>query len=174
MAKLTRKEIISKLKPIKLVILDVDGVLTNDSIYIGPGGREYKQFHVSDGLAIRLVAKLGIETAVISGRYAEATEVRMAELKVPHRYYDIGKMACFDDLLKKTGFKTSQTVFMGNDILDIDVMKKAALGICPSNAEPEVVRIADYRTKRAGGQGAVRDLYELIALAHGKKLVDLL
>lgn len=171
---LTREKLLKRLKPVKLIVLDVDGVLTDDTIFIGPDGLEFKRFFVSDGLAIRLLTKLDVETGIISARYSAATDARMTELKIPHIYQDHDKIGCFDDMLKKTGLKPSQTVFMGNDILDIEVMRKAGTAACPANAVTEVVRISHYRTKHAGGEGAVRDLYELVALSHGKKLVDLM
>jgi 3-deoxy-D-manno-octulosonate 8-phosphate phosphatase (KDO 8-P phosphatase) len=171
---LTRDKLLKRLKPIRLIVLDVDGVLTNDSIYIGPEGVEYKQFFVSDGLAIRLLTRLDIETGVISARYSPATDVRMKELKVPYIYQDYDKVGCFDDMLKRAGLKRSETAFMGNDILDIPVMKRAGVAACPANAVREVVRISHCRTKLPGGKGAVREFYELVALSHGRKLVDLM
>lgn len=171
---LPREKLLRKLKKVKLIVLDVDGVLTNDSIYVGPDGVEFKQFYVSDGLAIRFLTRIGIETGVISARYSPSTDARMTELKIPYIYQDYDKIGCFEDMMAKAGLDPSECVFMGNDILDIPVMKMAGVAACPSNAVREVVRISHYRTKRAGGDGAVRELYEMTALAHGKKLVDLL
>ncbi len=170
---LTRDKLLGKLEPIKLIVLDVDGVLTDDSMFIGPEGTEFKRFFIPDGLAIRLLAELGVETGVISARYSAATDVRMKELKVPFIYQEYDKIRCYNDMLKRAGVDESQTAFMGNDILDIPVMKMAGVAACPANAVPEVVRISHHRTKRAGGEGAVREFYELVALARGKKLVDL-
>jgi len=171
---LTRDKLLKKLKPVRLIVLDVDGVLTNDSIYVGPDGAEFKQFFVSDGLAIRLLTKLSVETGVISARYSAATDARMNELKIPYIYQDYDKISCYDDMLEKAGLERSQVAFMGNDILDIPLMRRAGVAACPANAVREVVRISHYRTKRTGGEGAVREFYELAALAHGKKLVDLM
>lgn len=171
---LTREKLLKKLKPIRLIALDVDGVLTNDSIYVGPEGVEFKKFHISDGLAIRLLTRIGIETGVISARYSPSTDARMKELKIPYVYQSYDKIGSFGDMMQRAGLEKSQSAFMGNDILDIPVMERAGVAVCPSNAVREVVRISDYRTKRAGGDGAVREFYELVALAQGTKLVDLM
>lgn len=173
MALLTRERLLKKLKPVKLILLDVDGVLTDDAIYVGPEGFELKRFFVSDGLAIRLVTKLGIETGVISARHSDATIARMTELKIPYIYQKLDKIGCYEDVLKRTGLEPSQTAFMGNDILDIEVMKMVGVSACPADAVLDVVRYSHFRARRNGGQGAVRDFYEMAALAHGKKLVDL-
>jgi 3-deoxy-D-manno-octulosonate 8-phosphate phosphatase (KDO 8-P phosphatase) len=173
-ALLTREKFLRRIRPVKLIVLDVDGVLTDDMLYIGPEGLEFKRFFVSDGLAIRLLTRLGIETGVISARYSPATVARMNELEIKYVYQDRNKMACFEDILRRSNLTPRETIFMGNDILDIEVMKLAGTAVAPSNAEREVVRVAHFKTKRAGGEGAVRDLYELVALAHRKKLVDLL
>ena len=171
---LPRDKLLKRLRKIKLIVLDVDGVLTDDSIYVGPDGVEFKQFYVSDGLAIRFLTRIGIETGVISARYSPATEARMTELKVPYIYQDYDKIGCFRDMMAKAGVEPSECAFMGNDILDIPVMKMAGVAVCPANAVKEVVRISHYRTKKAGGDGAVRELYELTAVAHGNTLVDLM
>ncbi len=171
---LTREKFLGKLKSIKLIILDVDGVLTNDSIYVGPEGVEFKKFYVSDGLAIRFLTRIGIETGVISARYSPSTDARTSELKIPYVYQSYDKVGCYDDMLEKAGLRRSQSAFMGNDLLDIPVMQRAGVAVCPANAVREVVRVSHYRTKRAGGDGAVREFYELVALAQGKKLVDLM
>jgi 3-deoxy-D-manno-octulosonate 8-phosphate phosphatase (KDO 8-P phosphatase) len=171
---LTREKLLKKLEPVRLIVLDVDGVLTNDSIYVGPDGVEFKQFYVSDGLAIRMLTRLGVETGVISARYSPSTDARMKELRIPYIYQDYDKIGCYDDMLKKAGLQRFESAFMGNDILDIPVMREAGVAVCPANAVREVVRISDFRTKRSGGQGAVREFYELVALSHGRKLVDLM
>ncbi|MBU1320193.1 MAG: phenylphosphate carboxylase subunit delta [candidate division Zixibacteria bacterium] len=171
---LTREKLLKKLKPVKLILLDVDGVLTDDAIYVGPDGFELKRFFVSDGLAIRLVTRLGIETGVISARHSAATVARMTELKVPYIYQELNKIGCFEDILKRSGLKPGQTAFMGNDILDIKVMQMAGVAACPADAVKEVIRASDFKAKRNGGYGAVRDFYEMAALSHGKRLVDLI
>jgi 3-deoxy-D-manno-octulosonate 8-phosphate phosphatase (KDO 8-P phosphatase) len=171
---LTRAKLLEKLKPVQLIILDVDGVLTNDAIYVGPDGFELKRFFVSDGLAIRLATKLGIETGVISARHSASTVARMTELKIPYIYQEFDKIGCYEDMLKRAGLEPNQTAYMGNDILDIEVMKRVGVAACPADAVLDVVRYSHFRARRKGGEGAVRDFYEMAALAHSKHLVDLL
>jgi 3-deoxy-D-manno-octulosonate 8-phosphate phosphatase (KDO 8-P phosphatase) len=174
MALLTKDRFLKRIKNVRLVALDVDGVFTDDSIYIGPDGVEFKRFDVTDGLAIRLLTKLDIQTGVISARYSAATVSRMTELKIPHIYQSYDKVGCFKEMLKKAGVASDETIFMGNDILDIDVMLEAGSRVCPANAVKEVVAISHFRTKRKGGDGAVRELYELVAASRGKRLVELM
>jgi 3-deoxy-D-manno-octulosonate 8-phosphate phosphatase (KDO 8-P phosphatase) len=171
---LTRAKLLERLQPVKLILLDVDGVLTDDAIYIGPDGFELKRFFVSDGLAIRLATKLGIDTGVISARYSASTDARMKELQIKHIYQERDKVKCYETILSETGLQPNETAFMGNDILDIEVMKRVGVAACPADAVLDVVRYSHFRTRRKGGEGAVRDFYEMAVLAHGKKLVDLL
>ncbi len=171
---LTRDKFLKRIKSVKLIVLDVDGVLTDDMIFVGPDGFELKRFFVSDGLAIRLLTKLGVETGIISARHSAATDARMSELKIPYVYQDMDKIGCFHDMLKRAGISPDETIFMGNDILDIEVMEAAGTAACPADAVREVVRVAHHKTKRTGGHGAVRDLYELVARAKGRKLIDLI
>ncbi len=171
---LTREKFLKRIKLVKLIVLDVDGVLTDDTIYVGPDGYELKRFFVSDGLAIRLITRIGIETGIVSARHSAATDARMSELQIPYVYQEMDKIGCFNDMLKRAGVTPEETIFMGNDILDIEVMEAAGTAACPADAVREVVRVSHHKTKRAGGHGAVRDLYELVALAKGKKLTDLI
>jgi len=173
MASMNRDELFKKLKKIRLIILDVDGVLTNDCIYVGEGGTEFKRFDVADGLAIRLITLLDVETGIISARYSPATDARMSELKIPYVYQKYDKVGCFHEMIEKAGVEPEETCFMGNDILDMEVMGLAGVAACPADAVPEVIAISDVRTEKNGGEGAVRDLYELVAEAKGTKLVDL-
>ncbi len=168
-----KRDLFERLKKIKLVALDVDGVLTDDAIYIGADGTELKRFYISDGLAIRLLTLLDIETGIISARYSPATDTRMKELKIQYVYQEYDKVRCFEEMMKKAGVKPEETCFMGNDVLDIEVMNMAGVSACPADAVPDVIEIADIRTGKPGGHGAVRELYEMIAEARGKTLAEL-
>jgi len=162
-----------KLKKIKLVALDVDGVLTDDCIFVGPEGTEFKKFYVSDGLAIRLLTLLDVETGIISARHSPATDARMKELKIPYVYQEYDKAGCLREMMDKAGVKPEEVCFMGNDILDLEVMNMSGVAACPSDAVPEVIEAADFISGRPGGRGAVRELYEKIAEAKGKTLAEL-
>jgi len=173
MASKIDKDLKKKLEKIKLIVLDVDGVLTDDSIFVGPEGTEFKRFFVSDGLAIRLLTLLDVDTGIISARHSPATDARTKELKIPYVYQEYDKVKCLREMMEKAGVKPDEVCFMGNDILDIEVMNIAGVSACPSDAVPEVIEVADVRTNKAGGHGAVRELYEMVAAARGKTLAEL-
>jgi len=174
MAQLKRSELLKKLKRIKLLIMDVDGVLTDDMLYIGPNGFEIKRFNVGDGLATWYARQIDVELAIISSRKSEATDTRAKELRIKYIYQEHDKLACFEDLKAKTGFTKSQFAFIGNDLLDIPLAKKVGVAICTANAIQELKRRCHYVTKKNGGEGAVREVIELIMKSRGVKQEDLL
>ncbi len=171
---LKRSELLKKLKKIKILIMDVDGVLTDDKLYIGLDGFEIKRFDVGDGLATWFARKIGLDLAIISSRASEATMTRAKELRIKHIYQDHDKMASFEDLKKKTGLTNSQFAFIGNDLLDIPLVTKVGVGVCVGNAIQSLKKVCHYITKKDGGDGAVRELIELIMRSHGVKPEDLL
>lgn len=157
------------MKTIKLLALDVDGVLTDDSIYIGPDGFELKRFNISDGLFIVLAMRAGLELAVVSGRYSSATDTRMKDLGVRHVLQDMkDKTKQIEPLLARLSLDYSYVGFVGNEILDIKLAKKVALPIAVADAAPELIEAALYVTQEKGGQGAVREVLECYFDAIGK------
>ncbi len=148
---------------IKLLILDVDGVLTNNSLYLNDNGEETKRFNVSDGMGIALAFGAGLEIALISGRRSKATKFRASELKIKHVYLGVtDKIKAYQQIKKNLKLSDEQIAYMGDDILDVPVLKKVALPICVKGANPIAKRFAKFVTKAKGGEGAVREVIDMI------------
>jgi 3-deoxy-D-manno-octulosonate 8-phosphate phosphatase (KDO 8-P phosphatase) len=159
---------------IKLLILDVDGVLTDNMLYTSDNGEEIKRFNVSDGLGISLALSAGIEIALISGRRSKATAHRASDLKIKHLYLgERNKIKAYEDLKKKLNVKDEEIAYMGDDILDVSVLKKAALSICVKNANPLAKKFAKYITSHKGGDGAVREVIDMILESKKVKPLEL-
>ena len=146
-----------------MLILDVDGVLTDNMLYINDNGEETKRFNVSDGFGIALALRAGLEIALISGRRSKATEYRASGLKIKHLYLgETNKIKAYEDLKKKLNVKDEEIAYMGDDILDVPVLKKVALPICVKNANSIAKRFAKFATKAKGGEGAVREVIDML------------
>jgi 3-deoxy-D-manno-octulosonate 8-phosphate phosphatase (KDO 8-P phosphatase) len=156
-------------KPIKLVIFDVDGVLTDGSLYLTDKNVEIKAFHCHDGLGIKFLLETGIKIAVISARQAELVIHRMKSLGINYIYQgDMNKITAYEDLMQKTNLQDNEIAFVGDDVLDVPLIRRANLGIAVKNAHPFAQQHADWVTTIPGGQGAVREVCELIMKAQGK------
>jgi 3-deoxy-D-manno-octulosonate 8-phosphate phosphatase (KDO 8-P phosphatase) len=158
---------------IKLLALDVDGVLTDNAIYLGlvAGQRvEFKQFDIQDGLALGLARRLGLVVAWVSGRYSDATTLRAAELKIDEVIQDRGarKVPAMTEMLLRLGIGWDEVAFLGDDLADIPVLRRVALPMAVANAVPEVKKMATYTTQARGGSGAVREIVEVLLRAQGK------
>jgi 3-deoxy-D-manno-octulosonate 8-phosphate phosphatase (KDO 8-P phosphatase) len=151
------------------LIFDVDGVLTDDTVWIGPDGFELKRFHVSDGLAIALLQKrLKLKVAFVSGRTSGATTSRARELKVtPCLQGEHDKRKGVQKVLKAHRVRAAKAAFVGNEILDLSGFSEVGLKVAVADAAPELAREADLVLKRKGGWGAARELFELICQARG-------
>lgn len=161
-------EINEKAKKIKLLILDVDGVMTDGSIILDNDGNEYKRFHVRDGHGIKMLQRAGIVVGIITGRKSKVVEIRARELGIEEVYQRIfQKSAVYEELLKKYKCTDENAAFMGDDIVDQELLKRAGLTAAPSDAEEEVKELADLVMKRGGGRGAVREFTDLILKASG-------
>lgn len=175
MARLTREEFVKKLAGIKLLALDVDGVLTDDSIYFGPDGFEMKKFNISDGFFIVLAMRAGLEIAVVSGRYSPATDTRMKDLGVKHVLQAMkSKIVQIQPLLQELDIDFDEIAFVGNELLDIPLARKAGLGIAVADSCTELIGAADYVTEHKGGCGAVREILEAYFEATGKDPKDVI
>jgi 3-deoxy-D-manno-octulosonate 8-phosphate phosphatase (KDO 8-P phosphatase) len=159
----------AKVKPparasrIRLLVLDVDGVLTDGVLVYGPSGEETKRFHVRDGLAVQIARRAGIEVAVVSGRASAAVTRRMSELGIIEVHQGIAdKAAELRALLGRLGIKAEETAVMGDDLPDLPVMKIAGLALAPSDAVPEAKRAAGWISRAPGGHGAVREAVEML------------
>jgi 3-deoxy-D-manno-octulosonate 8-phosphate phosphatase (KDO 8-P phosphatase) len=154
---------------IRLLVLDVDGVMTDGKIYLDADGRESKAFSARDGLGIKALQRSGIEVAVITGRVSEPVGRRAAELGIRHVYQGCEhKLGPFLELLEATGLDAHQACFAGDDWIDIPVLMRAGLAVAVPDAEPRVKQHAHYVTGRKGGDGAVREVCNLLLDAQDK------
>jgi len=152
-----------KNKKIKLLILDVDGVMTDGSIIYDSQGNEYKIFNVLDGTGIELVKRAGIKVAIVTGRKSSIVERRANELDIEDVYQGINNKALvLKELLIKYNVNLSEVCAVGDDILDIGLLKKVGFPVAVRNAASSVKKIAKYVTKTSGGKGAVREVAEMI------------
>ncbi|WP_457569899.1 KdsC family phosphatase [Desulfurobacterium sp.] len=148
---------------IKLIVLDVDGVLTDGSIYYDSEGREYKRFNVKDGFAIKYAISQGIEVAVITGRTSSMVEKRCKELGIKHVFQNIkDKESVCDQLVEQLNITYANVAYMGDDIPDLPLIKKAGFSGAPIDAVRKVKKEADFVSVYPGGKGAVREFIEQI------------
>jgi len=170
---LSADELSKRLKEIKLLALDVDGVLTDDCIYFGPDGFEMKKFNISDGFFIVLAMRSGLEIAVVSGRPSAATTTRMKDLGVKHIMQKMqDKRKQIAPLLKKLGVELNQVAFMGNEILDIPLAREVGLSLAVADAATELKEVVHYITRAEGGQGAVREILRAYFKGHNFDPMD--
>jgi 3-deoxy-D-manno-octulosonate 8-phosphate phosphatase (KDO 8-P phosphatase) len=162
------QEIIEKAKKIKLVILDVDGVLTDGRLFFDDQGKEYKCFHARDGLGIKLLRQTGVEVAIISGRKSNSVRLRMKNLEIEHVYQGHeNKIEAFDEILQTLSIEPEQAAHVGDDLLDLPIMKRVGLSIAVNDANDVVKQYADWHTKTPGGLGAVREVCDFVMQAQG-------
>jgi len=153
----------AKASRIRLLVLDVDGVLTDGVLVYGPAGEEIKRFHVRDGLAMQAARAAGIEVAIMSGRASAAVTRRMSELGIVEVHQGIAdKAAELRAMLARLGVRADEAAMMGDDLPDLPVMKSAGLGLAPSDAAPEIKRAAAWVSRARGGHGAVREAVEML------------
>ena len=162
-------ELLLQAQGIKLVFFDVDGVLTDGGLYFGETGETIKRFHTLDGHGLKLLQRAGIVPAVITGRDSKALRLRLAALGIEHVHYGKeDKQPAAEETLKTLGLDWSQAAAMGDDWPDLPVMQRCALACAPPNAHVEVKAMAHYVTQASGGQGAARELCDLLLVASGK------
>lgn len=158
-----KKDLKERLKRIKLLILDVDGVLTDGSIVYSSTGEEIKTFNVHDGYGIELLRQIGIPVAIITGRTSQIVEKRAKDLKIDDLIQGtIDKVPAAETFAKKYKITFDEIAFMGDDLFDIPLLQKVGLSCAPKNARKEVKRIVHYVTKNEGGKGAVREVIDMI------------
>ena len=154
---------------VRLLILDVDGVMSDGLIYMGNSGEELKAFNVRDGYGIRCALTSDIEVAIITGRKAKLLKDRCETLGITHLYQgQSDKLLAFQDLLDKLAIPAEQVAYVGDDLIDWPVMAKVGLSVAVADAHPLPIPRADYVTRIAGGRGAVREVCDLLLLAQGK------
>lgn len=163
-------DIKEKAKKIKLIAMDVDGVLTDGKIILGEKGEEYKNFFAQDGMGINQALEAGLDIVWISGRESKVVEARARQLKVKEVYQNVeDKSRSLTQVVKKHNLSLDQVAYIGDDLNDIPALQRIGLAIAVANAVEEVKKKADFTTKRKGGEGAVREAITLILKAQIKK-----
>lgn len=153
---------------VKAIIFDVDGVMTDGGLYRSDDGQEIKRFHATDGLGIRMLADAGIEIAVITGRTSDVVTHRCRELQIEHVYQgQKNKLSAFESLCEKLELPPADFAYMGDDIIDLPVMKRVGLALTVPGACDEISAIAHWTSVRQGGYGAAREACELLLKAKG-------
>ncbi|WP_158972156.1 3-deoxy-manno-octulosonate-8-phosphatase KdsC [Paraglaciecola sp. L3A3] len=161
--------LLQRLKKIKLLACDVDGVFSDGRIYMGQDGEELKAFHTKDGYGIKAIQKMGIEVAIITGRSSNMVETRMTSLGVKHILQGCeNKRPALEKLQAELGLNTNSTAAIGDDMPDIGMFQLSALNVCVQDGHPVVANSAHYVTRTKGGFGAVRELCDLILLANNQ------
>jgi len=154
---------------IRCLFLDVDGVLTDGKLYIGPNGEEVKTNYVRDGLGIKRLLKSGVQVAVVSGRPSESMRQRLEFLGVTNVVLDHeDKLPVYEQICARLGLKDEQCAVMGDDVPDVPVMQRAALALTVADAHPVARAAAHWISRHPGGQGAVREACDLLMDAQGK------
>jgi 3-deoxy-D-manno-octulosonate 8-phosphate phosphatase (KDO 8-P phosphatase) len=157
---------------VRLLLMDVDGVLTDGLIYniSGPQGGlvETKGFNSQDGIALQWLIWNGFQTGVISGRESQALEVRAKQVGMTYVYQGhIEKVPILEEIIQRSGFAPDQIAYAGDDLTDVPILRRAGLAFAPANARPEVKRCAHHVTAAAGGDGAIREIAEILLQAQG-------
>lgn len=166
--KRTLGEIRKIARNIQLLILDVDGVLTDGSIILDNEGNEYKSFHVRDGHGIKMLIKAGVKVAIITGRKSMVVERRARELGITEVFQQCrDKVSAYRDLLEKYSLAAGEVAYMGDDIVDAPVMSRVGLPVAVSDADRRVIGFSMFVTKNRGGRGAVREVTDFILEAKG-------
>ena len=157
-----------KIKKIKLLLLDVDGVLTDGSIILGDSNQELKIFNIKDGLGIKLAQAGGIEIGIITGRTSEAVKKRADDLAIKILYQGYSdKLNAYEQIKNDLGLKDDQIAYVGDDLSDLKLLQKVGFSITVNDACDEVKATVDYITKRPGGKAAIREVIELILKSQG-------
>jgi 3-deoxy-D-manno-octulosonate 8-phosphate phosphatase (KDO 8-P phosphatase) len=158
------------LRRVRLLVLDVDGVLTDGKLHYGPRGETTKVFHVRDGHGIKKVAEAGIEVAIISGRKSAAVSKRARDLGIRHVFQGVSdKLAVLDRLAKARGIAREHIACVGDDTPDAPILAAAGVGIAVADAHPDALAAADLVTSRAGGLGAVREVCDWLLQVRGPR-----
>ena len=162
------RDLDTRLARIELVIFDVDGVLTDGSVLVGPDGRESVRFNIQDGYGVFRGYRVGLRYAIISGRQCEAVEHRARALQITQVHQDQSfKQEAFEAVLTESGLEASRVAYIGDDLNDLPIMGQVGVSCAVANARQEVKETADIVTEARGGEGAVRELLEQIIEAKG-------
>jgi len=166
---MVEESLLSRARKIKLLLLDVDGVLTDGRIIYDSKGRDSKFFNVHDGLGVYLLKKANISTVLITAKGSRSIKPRARDMRVAEILADVSpKSSVFDKILRKYRVNPEEVCFVGDDLVDLCLMSKVGFAVAVFNAAPEIKNAAHYITQREGGRGAVREVSELILKSQGK------
>src|SRR5688572_12800087 len=165
----SEEKALQRAKRVKLMLFDVDGVLTDGKLWYGPEGETHKAFHVMDGFGIKLLTQAGIAVGFLSGRSSPAVAARAAELGVAHLLQGSeDKRGVFESLLARLGLQSAEAGFMGDEVVDLPVLRRCGFACAPAGAHALVLASAHYVSSAAGGAGAAREVCELLLRAQGR------
>jgi 3-deoxy-D-manno-octulosonate 8-phosphate phosphatase (KDO 8-P phosphatase) len=165
----TDERLLNKIRKVKLLILDVDGVLTDGRIIIDDAGLESKHFDVKDGHGLKVLMRYGIGVVLLTGRTSRVVDHRASDLGITEVHQGIhNKCEALAGILERWKVVPEETAYVGDDVVDIPLLRRVGFGVAVADAVPEVRRVADYVTCRAGGRGAVREVCELLLKAQGR------
>jgi 3-deoxy-D-manno-octulosonate 8-phosphate phosphatase (KDO 8-P phosphatase) len=166
-------EIKKRLHKVKAFAFDVDGVFTNGSVMLHPGGEFIRMMNIKDGFAVQHAVKMGYPLAIITGGYSKMVRKRFTVLGVRDIYMkSANKIAAFDDFLVKHRLDPTDVLYMGDDLPDYEVMRKSGFPACPADAAEEIKQLSLYTSHRNGGEGCVRDVIEQVLRLQGKWMND--
>ncbi|MDD2557455.1 MAG: HAD-IIIA family hydrolase [Desulfuromonas sp.] len=158
-----------QLQNIRLLLLDVDGVMTDGGIAYDNNGVETKRFHVRDGHGLKLLQRAGVEVGIITGRESNIVAIRAAELGIARVFQGAkNKLEPYEQILQDTGFTDAQIAYVGDDLIDLPVLRRVGFAVAVADAAPEMRPWVDYVTSAGGGKGAVREVCDLILKQSGK------
>ena len=162
------QDVLEKARGVRLVVFDVDGVLTDGSLFYGDDGQEYKAFNSRDGHGMKMLRRSGVAIAIITGRRSQVVRHRMENLGIEHVYQGReDKLPAFQSLCRKLKVDPQAAAYVGDDVVDLPVMLRVGLAVAPADAHPLVQRHAHWTTPSGGGRGAAREVCELIMEAQG-------
>lgn len=162
------QDILEKAAQIRLVIFDVDGVLTDGSLYLGDDGQEYKAFNSKDGLGMKMLRASGVEIGIITARTSQVVAKRMESLDIQHVYQGReDKLPAFEELIEKLQLSETRVAYVGDDVVDLPIMRRVGLAIAVQDAHKIVMQHAHWQTGSPGGRGAAREVCELLMEAQG-------
>ena len=163
------ESLLERIRNIKILLSDVDGVLSDGKIYISNSGEEMKNFNTKDGFGIVAIQKLGVGFGVITGRESEIVNIRMKSLKARYVYQGItDKVAALMQIINESGVSADEIAYIGDDVIDITVFNHCGMSFCPRDAHPIVKSVSDYICHLDGGNGEVREVCDLILTARGR------
>ena len=159
-----------RIRKIRMLLLDVDGVMTDGGIILGPGSVELKKFHVRDGMGIRLAKASGLLVGILTSRVSEIVRKRAEELgmdEVQQGFFR--KEDGYQEILKKQGLRDEEVAYIGDDLLDIPILKRVGFAACVADAADEAKKVSHYITRKKGGDGAIREIVEMLLDAKGHR-----